>query len=122
MTATTPPHAPTVGHADHAYAGDRSFTLLGALAGLLGGGAVLYFWTIGAWGLFSGNGGQILTLGLDGAWRALFLAYPFVFLGAVVVGAALAALKRDLEAVAVCGLPLAAAIGYYFALIHLRPL
>jgi len=122
MTATIPPHAPTPGTAADAYPGDRSFTLLGALAGLLGGGAVLYFWTMGAIGLLTGSGGQILTLGLDGVWRALFLAYPFLFLVAAVAGAALAALKRDLEAVALCGLPLAAAIGYYFALIHLRPL
>ena len=55
-------------------------------------------------------------LGLEGAWRNAFLAYPFVFLAALVAGAALAALKRDLEAVGVFGLPVVAAVVYYLAL------
>ena len=50
-----------------------------------------------------------------------FLAYPFAFLAALVVGGVLVAVKRDLEAVGVMGLPVAAAVGYYLALIHLRP-
>lgn len=102
------------------YTGDRTGTILGAAAGLLGGGAVLYFWAMGAIGLLGGNGGQIIALELEGAWRTLFLLYPLLFAIAGVVGAALAALKRDLEAVGVLGLPVAAAIGFYFALVHLR--
>lgn len=103
------------------FAGDRTGTILGAFAGALGGGAVLYFWLMGAIGLLGRNGGQILGLELEGVWRTSFLAYPFVFLAALVVGGALAALKRDLEAVGVIGLPVVAAVGFYLALIHLRP-
>jgi len=121
MTATIRSNPSAVGTADEPYAGDRSGTIFGAFAGLLGGGAVLYFWTMGAINLLAETGGQILTLGLDGPWRLLFFAYPFLFIAAVVVGAGLAALKRDLEAVGVFGLPVVAAVAYYFALIHLRP-
>jgi hypothetical protein len=107
--------------ADDPYAGDRTGTILGVAAGALGGGAVLYFWLMGAINLLARNGGHILDLRLEGAWRTLFLAYPFVFLVALVVGAALFLLKRDLEAVGVFGLPVVAAVAYYLALVHLRP-
>ncbi len=118
MTVSTSPNSTA---AVDPYAGDRTGTILGALAGVLGGGGVLYFWIIGAIGLLGRNGGFIQDLQLEGAWRTLFLAYPFVFLAALVAGAALVALKRDLEAVGVFGLPVAAAVAYYLALIHLRP-
>ena len=117
MTVSTVPN-PT---AADSYAGDRTGTILGAFAGILGGGAVLFFWIIGAIGLLGRNGGFIQDLQLEGAWRTLFLAYPFVFLVALVAGAALASLKRDLEAVGVLGLPVVAAVLYYLALIHVRP-
>ena len=104
------------------YAGDRTGTIVGAFAGLLGGGAVLYFWITGVIGLVGGNGGYILALQLEGAWRTLFMLYPLVLVGAAVVGGALVALKRDFEAVGVLGLPVVVAIGYYFALVHLRTL
>jgi predicted lipid-binding transport protein (Tim44 family) len=118
MTVSTAPNSTA---AADPYAGDRTGTILGALAGVLGGGAVLYFWIIGAIGLLGRNGGFIQNLQLEGVWRTLFLAYPFVFLVALVAGAALAALKRDLEAVGVLGLPVVAAVLYYLALIHVRP-
>ena len=108
--------------ADHDFPGDRSGTLLGAAAGVLGSGAVLYFWLMGAIGLFTQTGGTINQLGLEGVWRLAFLAYPLVFVAALVVGAALVALKRDLEAVGVFGLPVVAAVTYFVALIHVRPL
>lgn len=118
MTVSTAPN-PTA--AVDPYAGDRTGTILGAFAGILGGGGVLFFWIIGAIGLLGRNGGFIQNLELEGVWRTLFLAYPFVFLAALVVGGVLAALKRDLEAVGVFGLPVVAAVAYYLALIHLRP-
>ncbi len=117
MTVT--PHATD---ADHDYPGDRTGTLLGAAAGVLGGGAILYFWSMGAIGLLMRNAGNIVDLGLEGVWRFAFLAYPLVFIGTLVVGAVLVALKRDREAVGVFGLPVAAAVAYFVALIHLRPL
>lgn len=121
MTVQTSPSPSAAGAAHDPYAGDRTGTILGAFAGLLGGGAVLYFWTMGALGLLGRNGGTILDLQLEGAWRTLFLAYPLLFVAAVVAGAALAAIRRDLEAVGVLGLPVVAAVAYYLALIHLRP-
>ncbi len=117
MTAT-----PISIDADHDFPGDRSGTLLGAAAGVLGSGAVLFFWIIGAIGLFTMTGGTINQLELEGLWRTAFLAYPLIFVAALVVGAALAALKRDLEAVGVFGFPVVAAVVYFVALIHVRPL
>ncbi len=121
MTAQPVPQPSTVAFGHDPFAGDRTGTILGAFAGLLGGGAVLYFWTMGAIGLLTATGGTIVSLQLEGAWRTLFLAYPFLFLGSLVGGGILAALRRDLEAVGLFGLPVAAAVGYYLALIHLRP-
>lgn len=103
------------------YAGDRTGTIIGAAGALLAGGAVLYFWLTGLIGLVGGNGGTMLALQLEGAWRTLFMLYPIVLVAAAVVGGVLLALKRDLEALGVLGLPVVVAIGYYFALIHLRP-
>ena len=125
MTANPTANAtanPNAHDADHDFPGDRTGTLLGAAAGVLGGGAVLYFWIMGAIGLFARTGGMIDQLGLEGVWRFAFLAYPLVFVAALVVGAALAALKRDLEAVGVFGLPVVAAVAYFVALVHIRPL
>lgn len=113
------PHATD---AEHDFPEDRSGTLLGVAAGVLGSGAVLYFWIMGAIGLFTQTGGTINQLELEGYWRTAFLMYPLVFIAATVAGAALAALKRDLEAVGMFGLPVVAAVVYFVALIHVRPL
>jgi hypothetical protein len=121
MTApirTNPTHVSVV---PDPYAGDRTGTIFGIAAGALGGGAVLYFWLMGAIHLLTNTGGLILMLELEGIWRLLFLAFPFVFLASLLVGGVLFLLKRDLAAVGVMGLPVVAAIGYYFALVHLRP-
>lgn len=107
---------------DHDFPGDRSGTWLGAAAGLLGGGGLLFFWIMGAIGLVTLTGGTINQLALAGVWRDAFWTYPFVFIGATVVGGALLALERDREAVGVFSLPLAAAVLYYLALIYLRPM
>jgi len=117
MTAN--PHAID---AEHDFSGDRSGTLLGVAAGVLGSGAILYFWIMGAIGLFTQTGGTINQLEIEGYWRTAFLLYPLVFVAATVAGAALVALKRDLEAVGAFGLPVVAAVVYYVALIHIRPL
>jgi predicted lipid-binding transport protein (Tim44 family) len=121
MTVQTSPSPSAAGAATEPYAGDRTGTILGVFAGVLGGGAILFFWSMGAIGLLTGNVGQIAGLGLEGFWRFAFFSYPFVLVAAVAVGAVLVALKRDLEAVGVFGLPVVAAVAYYLALIHLRP-
>ena len=100
---------------------DRSPTVFGWVFALLGSGGVLLFWVMGAIGLLSGNGGQILQLQLEGVWRSLFLAYPFVFVAALLAGGVLVGLKRDLESIGAVGAPLALALLYYLALIYVRP-
>jgi hypothetical protein len=126
MTAN--PTAPTASaarpftDADHDFPGDRSGTLLGAAAGVLGSAAVLYFWVMGALTMISGIDANIVYLALEGAWRTAFLAYPFLFVAALVAGAVLVSLKRDLEAVGVFGLPVVATVVYFIALNHVRPL
>ncbi len=100
---------------------DRSPTVFGWLFALLGSASVLLFWAMGAIGLVTSNGGLIVQLGLDGVWRTLFFAYPFVFVAALLGGIALVALKRDLESIGLVGSPLALAVLYYLALIYLRP-
>lgn len=100
---------------------DRSPTVFGWVFALLGSGGVLFFWTMGAVGLATGNGGTILLLQLEGVWRTAFLAYPFVFVGFLTIGAVLVALRRDLESIAAVGTPLALAVAYYVALLYLRP-
>jgi hypothetical protein len=99
---------------------DRAPTIYGWIFALLGGGAVLYFWTMGFIVLMTGNGGQVQFLHGEPFWRTLFYAYPIVFVGAVVVGAVLVALRRDLLSIAVAGSPVALATVYYFALVHVR--
>ncbi len=123
MTVTPDLPTPTLASTGdvHDFPGDRSGTLLGAAAGLLGGAGLLFFWILGAIGLVTLTGGTINQLDLAGAWRSVYWAYPFVFIAAVVVGGVLVALDRDREAVGVFSLPLAAAVGYYLALIYLRP-
>lgn len=100
---------------------DRSPTVFGWVFALLGSGGILLFWSMGAVDLVTGNGGFILQLQLEGAWRTLFLAYPFVFVAALLAGGALVALRRDLESIGVIGSPLALALLYYLALIYVRP-
>jgi hypothetical protein len=120
--ATTASTARPFTDADHDFPGDRSGTLLGAAAGAFGSAAVLYFWVMGALVLFSGIDANIVYLALEGGWRTAFLAYPFVFVASLVAGSVLVSLKRDLEAVGVFGLPVVAAIAYFIALNHVRPL
>lgn len=120
--ATTAPAARPSTDADHDFPGDRSGTLLGVAAGVFGSGAVLYFWVMGALVLFSGIDANIVQMGLEGFWRTAFLAFPFLFIASLVAGSVLVSLKRDLEAVGVFGLPVVAAVAYFIALNHIRPL
>ncbi len=100
---------------------DRSPTVYGWVLMLLGGGGLLFVWVIGAIGLLTGNAGTIVLLELEGVWRVLFLAYPFVFLVSLVLGAALVALKQDLASLAVAGAPVVLSVMYYLGLLYLRP-
>lgn len=97
----------------------RAGTIYGFIAAVVAGGGLLLFWIMGAILLFNGNGGQIQFLHDEPLWRTLYFAYPIVFVVALLVGGALAALGRDLEAVGAAGTPVVLAVLYYFALIHL---
>jgi hypothetical protein len=99
---------------------DRTLTLFGWLIALMAGGGILFFWLIGAIVLFTGNGGYIQHLHLAGFWRLLYLAYPVVFVGALLVGAVLVAMRRDLLSVAAAASPAGLALVYYVAMVHLR--
>ncbi len=100
---------------------DRSPTVYGWVLMLLGGGGLLFVWVIAAIGLLTGDAGTIVLLELEGAWRVVFLAYPFVFLVSLVLGGALVALKQDLASLAVAGAPVVLSVVYYLGLLYLRP-
>lgn len=99
---------------------DRVLTVFGMLAAHLGSFGVMYFWLTGAILLFTGNGGQMVELTLlTGVERWLFLAYPAVVLISL-FGWVFFALKRDLMALGLAGLPVVYAILYYFYFNTLR--
>ena len=60
--------------------GDRVLALFSALLVQLVGLGVLFFWVMGLILLFSGNGGQINDIGLNGFPLMVYYAYP-VLLG-----------------------------------------
>lgn len=108
------------GHQAQQNANDRVLTVFGMLAAHLGSFAVMYFWLTGAILLFTGNGGQLVELtALSGVERWLFLAYPAVVLISL-LGWVFFALKRDLLAIGLAGLPVVYAIAYYFYFNTLR--
>lgn len=99
---------------------ERVLSLYGIILATLPSFGVLFFWTIGAVGLLTGQGGQILDLQLTGIWRTAFLAMPVVALVCLVGAVALFALRRHKEAAGLAGLPVLATLAYYFALVLLR--
>ncbi len=99
---------------------DRVLTVFGMLAAHLGSFGIMYFWLTGAILLFTGNGGQLVELTrLSGVERWLFLAYPAVVLFSL-LGWAFFAMKRDLLALGLAGLPVVYAILYFFYFNTLR--
>lgn len=87
-----------------------SFALILTTVASLG---TVFFWTIGAVLLLTGNGGLINDMVLDAPARTLFLAYPVVVALALVSAGVLFMVRRTAEAVAFAGLPLAALVVYY---------
>jgi hypothetical protein len=98
---------------------NRVLTVYGMLAAHLGAFGVLYFWSMGAILLFTGNGGQILDIDLNATERLLYLAYPAVVLLSLAAWG-FYALKRDLMALGLAGLPVVLAIGYFVYLVSFR--
>jgi hypothetical protein len=98
---------------------DRALVVFGMLAAHLGAFGVLYFWLVGAILLFTGNGGQILDLHLTDIERTLYLAYPLVVLLSL-SGWGFYALRRDLPALGLAGLPVLLAVAYFIYLVSFR--
>jgi len=106
---------PTAGTAPN----ERALSLFGIVFGVLGSGAIFFFWTMGRILLHTGNGGIITELWPQGGlWMHLFNAYPFVMVACFLVAAVLYwGLGRYKEAAGVAGLPVVGAVLYYLALV-----
>lgn len=92
---------------------DATSTLI---AGLLAGVAVLgtlFFWTIGAALLLTGNGGQINDMVLGFPMRSLFLAYPVFAVLALGSAGVAYGVGRYREALGFAGLPIVVLAGGY---------
>jgi hypothetical protein len=108
---------PTAGTVDN----ERTLGLFGLIFGVLGGGAVFFFWTIGRVQLHTRNGGIINELGLEGLWLHLHNAYAFVMIGCFLLAGVLYwGLRRYKEAAGVAAIPVTGAVLYYLALVALR--
>lgn len=95
---------------------DRVLTVFGMLGAHLGSFGILYFWLTGAILLFTGNGGQLVEIArLNNVERILYLSYPAVVLLSL-FGWVFYAMKRDLMAIGLAGLPVVCAIVYFFYL------
>jgi len=105
---------------DDAVDNERVLSLYGIILASVAALGILFFWTMGAIGLLTGNGGLMLDLQLTGIWRTLFLAAPIIVLVCVVGAVGLFAARRHKEAVGLAGLPFLGALAYYFALVQLR--
>lgn len=99
---------------------ERVLSLYGVILASIGALGVLFFWTMGAIGLLTNDGGLVLDLRLTGVWRTLYFALPVVVLVCVAGAVGLFALRRHKEAVGLAGLPVAATIAYYLALVLVR--
>lgn len=98
---------------------DRALVVFGMLAAHLGAFGVLFFWLMGAILLFTGNGGQILDLQFTDLERTLYLAYPVVVV--LSLGAwGFYALRRDLPALGLAGLPVVLAVAFFIYLVSFR--
>lgn len=97
--------------------------MLGVLGFFVGAALSLgigLFWTVGAIGLWTNSIGLLGSLRLEGIWRTLYFAYPFVVLACLVIGTILFVAKRHLEAAAIAILPVLGVPLFYFALVLLR--
>ena len=99
---------------------ERVLALFGVILAGIGSLGILFFWSMGAIGLLTNDGGQILDLRLAGIWLTLFWALPVVVLVSIAGAIGLFALRRHKEAVGLAGLPIIATIAYYLALVQLR--
>lgn len=98
---------------------NRILSFYGLLFANLGSFGILFFWLMGAIHLWSGNGGQINTLGLSGLALTGFWVYPIVVI--VSLAAWLLYLARlDLPALGLAAAPIGLAVLYYLWLVLIR--
>ncbi|MEX2534869.1 MAG: hypothetical protein WD273_04635 [Trueperaceae bacterium] len=99
--------------------GNRVLGFFGLLLSNIGSFGILFFWLIGAVHLWSGNGGQINLLGLDGFALVLFWSFPVVVM--LSLAAWLLYLARlDLPALGLAAAPIGLAVLYYLWLVIAR--
>jgi hypothetical protein len=97
----------------------RVMGFFGVLLANVASFGILFFWLIGAVLMLTGNGGQLLLLGLDGLALVLFWSLPLVVL--VSLAAWFLYLARlDLPAIGLAGAPIALTVLYYLWLVLLR--
>lgn len=99
---------------------ERLLGVFGMIFGFLGTFLIGIFWIMAAVLKFTGNGGIIVQLDLQGIWNTLFWAFPFVALGSIVLALGAFALGRAKEAAGISFLPTIAVTLYYLALVQLR--
>ena len=99
---------------------ERLLSVYGLIFGFLATFMVGIFWSMGAVILLTGEGGTIQQLDLQGLWRTLFWAYPFVAVGSVVLALGAFAVGRVKEAAGIAFLPALGVLLYYIALVQLR--
>ncbi|MEX2542473.1 MAG: hypothetical protein WD314_11720 [Trueperaceae bacterium] len=95
---------------------NRVLGFYGLLLANLGSFGILFFWLIGAIHLWTGNGGQVTLLGLDGLALVAFWVFPVV----VVLSLAswlLYLARLDLPAFGLAGAPIGLAVLYYLWLV-----
>ena len=104
---------------DIAGEGNRILSFFGILFSNVGSFGIMFFWLIGAIHLWTGNGGQINLIALDGLPLLLFWAFPLVVI--VSLAAWLLYLARlDLPALALAAAPIGLAVLYYLWLVLAR--
>ncbi|HEX7002111.1 MAG TPA: hypothetical protein VF164_10510 [Trueperaceae bacterium] len=100
---------------------ERVLSLFGIIFGVLGGGFILLFWTMGRVLRHTGNGGAITEIPMPGLWGILYDAYPFILVGCVLLaGVLFLGLKRYKEAAGIAALPVIGTVLYYLALVEFR--
>ncbi len=58
--------------------GERVLSTLNMILLQLAGLGIVFFWTIGAIFLLTGNGGQINDIALTPFWRTVYFSFPFL--------------------------------------------
>jgi hypothetical protein len=95
---------------------NRVLSFYGILLANAGSFGILFFWLLGAIHLWTGNGGQINLVGLEGLALVAFWVFPLLVV--LSLGGWLLYLARlDLPALGLAGAPIGLAVLYYLWLV-----